>query len=99
MDNKISLPVMAKHFQDAVFDNVTKCPIANAAKEYFNLEEGDQVTEVYKWLQIKKKGALISTRFNHADYRLLQYNEDVNKAISANYDETVIFELELIEEK
>jgi len=86
----ILLPVKAKHFKDAIFISICNCPIANAAKEFFNLDATtDYVNEGVDVLHIKE------TSYRHKIYGDAENDRNMLHAEAHNYDETVIFELEL----
>lgn len=81
------LQLKAKHFRGAIFESPCNCPVAISAKEAFNTKE---VTErVYN--------IVINDVLYLHDYYSVKDCEDVDtlKAIAANFDETVIREIEL----
>ena len=94
--NTIILPVKAKHFKDAVFLDCENCAIANAAKCFFKLSNDDFVDEGVDLLEIKYKTQQIMA-FWHPQYGVAAFEVDLIAARIANYDETIIFELELTE--
>lgn len=95
MENKqpIIMPVRAKHFKDSNFSNPCNCAISKAAQEFFNVNKYD-ANEGVTQLHIGRGGSMHS--YHHKEYGDRQYYNNAYKASMHNYDETIIFELELI---
>lgn len=84
--NKVTLPVRAKHFENTDYSNNCHCAIAKAAKEFFGavfVSEGVDNIDV------------LNDIYRHEAYNFDNFIEDLGKARCYNFDETIIFELEL----
>lgn len=81
-----TLILKAKHFKDAMYEDICNCPLAKAGKEQFKT---DRVSEGAIELTIN------GIDHRHECYGDNKFKEDLAKAIDANYDETVIREIEL----
>jgi hypothetical protein len=86
MSAVITLQLKAKHFTDADFLPCGKCPVANAAKEQFNVNlvsEGVDELTLYDYPEINKV-----SKFSHASYDLYSFESD--KMMAEGTDPDVI---------
>ena len=86
----IQLPVKAKHFQGTRFGAICDCALAKAAKEFFNVSyanEGVDILHVGNGEDYKE--------YIHEEYTDIKFYEDQQKAASLNFDETILFTIEL----
>lgn len=91
MNEKLIMPVKAKHFKDACFGSNSDCALANAAKDFFNVKTvGEGVDEI--WIM---QGECGKSWYAHEKYGEERFYDDVAIARERNFDETVILQIEL----
>lgn len=93
MENKqIILPVRARHFKNNNYGSNFNCPIATAAKEFFNaafVSEGVDNIDIF--INENEINA-----YSHKLYEFQAFEKDFEQAGQTDFDETIIFELELM---
>jgi len=88
---KILLPLKAKHFKDADFDNPCNCGISIAGREHFNIERVSEGLGVLITYDNGKK-----TKYTHEYYGGADFDFDHAIAAANSFDETIIRTIELI---
>lgn len=88
----LRMPVRARHFNNAPYLDIHNCPIANAAKEFFNVLE-DGVNEGVTALVITDARGTMA--YSHVFYDEIEYSHGVLAAAKAQNEDEIIFELEL----
>jgi len=83
---------MAKHFFKSRYLSLSNCPIGKAAQDFFNVPSR-HVNEGVTELHIGQSGNIKS--YAHMVYGEDKYANDKMQAFLLNFDETIIFELEL----
>lgn len=91
MNEKLIMPVKARHFKNAMFDSNSECALASAAKEFFNVKiVGEGVDEIYISQTEGEK-----SWYSHEIYAHERFEKDEIAARESNFDETVILQIEL----
>ncbi len=80
------MPVRAKHFADANFNNGCNCPLAKAAKDFF--KHSDKVHELVYGIEVHYK--LRVDTFKHEKYGVPEFDLDLIKASQSEDPELLI---------